>query len=111
MDSPERLTRMLGAPVPVGAEVVSVGDGLDAVNMTPKSALHEYAIMVLRYESLYRALFENRAMRGFLGAIPGLDAYAMLGKAWWHTTQVGEDGRATTWSSSTAPPRATPSGC
>ena len=26
-------------------------------------------------------------MRGFLGAIPGLDAYAMLGKAWWHTTE------------------------
>jgi Mrp family chromosome partitioning ATPase len=88
MDSPERLTRMLGAQRPVGAEIVSVGDGLDAVNMTPKSALHEYAIMVLKYEALYRALFENRATRGFLGAIPGLDAYAMLGKAWWHTTQA-----------------------
>jgi anion-transporting ArsA/GET3 family ATPase len=87
MDSPERLTRMLGARVPIGAEIVSLDEGLDAVNMTPKSALHEYAIMVLRYESLYRALFENRATRGFLGAIPGLDAYAMLGKAWWHTTQ------------------------
>jgi Mrp family chromosome partitioning ATPase len=87
MDSPERLTRMLGAKVPIGAEIVPLGDGLDAVNMTPKSALHEYAIMVLRYEALYRALFENRATRGFLGAIPGLDAYAMLGKAWWHTTQ------------------------
>ncbi len=27
-------------------------------------------------------------MRGFLGAIPGLDAYAMLGKAWLHTTET-----------------------
>jgi anion-transporting ArsA/GET3 family ATPase len=90
MDSPERLTRMLGSPVPVGPEVVSVATGLDAVNMTPKSALHEYGVMVLRYESVYRALFENRAVRGFLGAIPGLDAYAMLGKAWWHTTQISE---------------------
>jgi Mrp family chromosome partitioning ATPase len=88
MDSPERLTRLLGADRPVGAEVVTVADGLDAVNMTAKSALHEYAIMVLRYETLYRALFENRAVRGFLGAIPGLDAYAMLGKAWWHTTSL-----------------------
>jgi hypothetical protein len=88
MDSPERLTRMLGASVTIGAEVVAVGGGLDAVNMTPKSALHEYALMVLRYETVYRALFENRAVRGFLGAIPGLDAYAMLGKAWWHTTQT-----------------------
>ncbi len=90
MDSPERLTRMLGSKVPVGPAIVSVGEGLDAVNMTPKSALHEYAIMVLRYEALYRALFENRATRGFLGAIPGLDAYAMLGKAWWHTTEASQ---------------------
>jgi anion-transporting ArsA/GET3 family ATPase len=86
MDSPERLTRLLGADRPIAAEVVRVAPGLDAVNMTAKSALHEYALMVLRYESIYRALFENRAVRGFLGAIPGLDAYAMLGKAWWHTT-------------------------
>jgi len=35
----------------------------------------------------YRALFDNRVVRGFLSAIPGLDAYAMLGKAWWHTTE------------------------
>jgi Mrp family chromosome partitioning ATPase len=89
MDSPERLTRLLGSAVPIGPEIVSLGGGLDAVNMTPKNALHEYAIMVLRYEALYRALFENRAVRGFLGAIPGLDAYAMLGKAWWHTTAAG----------------------
>ncbi len=30
-------------------------------------------------------------MRGFLGAVPGLDAYAMLGKAWWHTTERVND--------------------
>ncbi len=92
MDSPERLTRLLGAERAVGPEIVRVGDNLEAVNMTAKSALHEYALMVLRYETLYRALFENRAVRGFLGAIPGLDSYAMLGKAWWHTTLL-EHGR------------------
>jgi anion-transporting ArsA/GET3 family ATPase len=27
-------------------------------------------------------------VRGFLGAIPGLDAYAVLGKVWWHTTEL-----------------------
>jgi hypothetical protein len=49
--------------------------------------------MVLRYESIYRAVFENRAARGFLSAIPGLDAYAMLGKAWWHTTEAAGPAR------------------
>ena len=37
-------------------------------------------------------MFDNRAVRGVLGAIPGLDAYALLGKAWWHTTEM-RDGR------------------
>src|SRR3954449_9550771 len=88
MDSPPRLGRMFGTATPVGSEITSLGAGLHAVNMTPKSALHEYALMVLRYETIYRALFENRAGRGFLAAIPGLDSYAMLGKVWWHTTET-----------------------
>jgi anion-transporting ArsA/GET3 family ATPase len=56
--------------------------------MTARRALHQYGLMVLRYEALYRTVFENRAVQGFLDAVPGLDAYAMLGKAWWHTTEV-----------------------
>src|SRR6185369_4411337 len=82
-----RLGKLFGLGEPVGTEVRQVAPRIDAVNMTPKSALHEYGLMVLRYETVYRALFENRAVRGFLGAIPGLDAYAMLGKVWWHTTE------------------------
>lgn len=85
--SAERLGRMFGRPGEVGDQLVTLAPGIDAVNMTPQSALHEYGLMVLRSEIVYRTLFENRAARGFLGAIPGLDAYAMLGKAWWHTTE------------------------
>jgi anion-transporting ArsA/GET3 family ATPase len=92
-DAAERLGPLFGRAEPIGDRVVPVASGIDAVNMTPKSALHEYGLMVLRFETVYRALFENRAVRGFLGAIPGLDAYAMLGKVWWHTTETGGDGR------------------
>lgn len=92
MDSPERLGRLLGHTGAVGAEVTPISEGLSAVNMTTRSALHQYGLMVLRYESLYRAVFENKAVQGFLAAVPGLDAYAMLGKAWWHTTEM-ERGR------------------
>src|SRR4029078_8688510 len=76
----------------VGRDVVPLAPGIDGVNMSPQTALHQYGLMGLRSELVYRALFENRAVRGFLGAIPGLDAYAMLGKAWWHTTEI-EAGR------------------
>jgi anion-transporting ArsA/GET3 family ATPase len=84
---------MFGRPGPVGRDIVTLAPGVDAVNMSPHTAVHEYGLMVLRSELVYRALFENRAVRGFLGAIPGLDAYAMLGKAWWHTTETAAGGR------------------
>jgi len=106
-DAVERLGPMLGHPGPIGASVVTVAPGIDAVNMTPKESLHQYALMVLRYETLYRALFENRAVRGFLSAIPGLDAYAMLGKAWWHTTET-EAARTAGTRGATKPARAAP---
>jgi anion-transporting ArsA/GET3 family ATPase len=83
-----RLGRMFGRTGAVGRDVVPLAPGIDGVNMSPQTALHEYALMVVRSELVYRALFENRAVRGFLNAIPGLDAYAMLGKAWWHTTET-----------------------
>jgi anion-transporting ArsA/GET3 family ATPase len=89
----ERLGRMFGRPGPIGPAIVTLAPGVDAVNMTAQSAIHEYALMVLRSELVYRALFENRAVRGFLGAVPGLDAYSMLGKAWWHTTERVDRGR------------------
>ena len=93
-DAAERLGKMLGRPGPVGPVVTTMTAGIDAVNMTPKESLHEYALLVLKYETVYRALFASRAVRGFLSAIPGLDAYAMLGKAWWHTTEAPADERA-----------------
>jgi anion-transporting ArsA/GET3 family ATPase len=43
--------------------------------------------MILRFKSVYEMVFENRVTRAFLRAIPGLDDYALLGKAWFHTTE------------------------
>jgi anion-transporting ArsA/GET3 family ATPase len=86
-----RLEPLLG--VPVGEEVVGVRERLDAVNMNPTAALRQYGLMILRYEALYKAVLENRMIKGFLRAIPGLDDYSMLGKAWWHTTEEDAAGR------------------
>ena len=43
--------------------------------------------MILRWKSVYEMVFENRVTKAFLRAIPGLDDYALLGKAWFHTTE------------------------
>src|SRR4029078_6515081 len=43
--------------------------------------------MILKFRSFYEMVFENRVSKAFLRAIPGLDDYALLGKAWFHTTE------------------------
>jgi len=57
------------------------------VNTTPAEALREYGLMILKFEKVYQMIFENRVTKAFLRAIPGLDDYAILGKAWFHTTE------------------------
>jgi len=91
VNAKDRLGTLLG--VPVGEQVVPVREHLDAVNMNPTAALREYGLMILRYETIYKAVLENRMIKGFLRAIPGLDDYSMLGKAWWHTTEENAAGR------------------
>jgi anion-transporting ArsA/GET3 family ATPase len=82
----DRLGHLYGR-APLGPTVTTLAPGIDGVNMTPESALREYGVLTLRSELVARALLENRAARSFLSAVPGLDAYAVLGKAWWHTTE------------------------
>ena len=76
----------------VGEEIRLVSPNLWAVNTNPSAALKEYGLMILHYQAVYRAVFENRMVKGFLRAIPGLDDYAMLGKLWYHTTELQSDG-------------------
>ncbi len=72
---------------PVGTELAQLAPNLWAVNTTPAAALEEYGLMILKFKSVYEMVFENRVTRAFLRAIPGLDDYALLGKAWFHTTE------------------------
>lgn len=73
---------------PVGTELVRIRENLYAMNTTPAAALEEYGLMVLRFKRVYKMVFENRVTKYFLRAIPGLDDYAILGKAWYHTTET-----------------------
>jgi anion-transporting ArsA/GET3 family ATPase len=81
-----RLQEFLGTPV-VDHQIREVRPNLFVVNMVPREALHEYGLMVLRFERLYKIVFENRMTRNFVRAIPGLDEWSLLGKAWFHTTE------------------------
>lgn len=76
----------------IGPEIVEVEENLHAVNVTPEAALEEYGMMLLRVKLIYRAVFENRIVRTFLQAVPGLDDLLMIGKAYFHATEEHSDG-------------------
>jgi anion-transporting ArsA/GET3 family ATPase len=72
---------------PVGPAIRELAPRLAAVNTTAAAALAEYGMMILKLKTVYDMVFENRVTKAFLRAIPGLDDYALLGKAWYHTTE------------------------
>jgi anion-transporting ArsA/GET3 family ATPase len=82
----DRFGELLGGP-PVGTSIVRLGDNIHAVNTNPAAALEEYGLMILKFRRVYKMVFENRVTRYFLRAIPGLDDYSILGKAWFHTEE------------------------
>ena len=88
----ERLSAILGTK-PIGDDIVSVGENVWAVNISPEKALTEYGEMVLKVRTVAQAVFDNRYTKTFFRAVPGLYEWAMLGKAWFHTTELLPDGR------------------
>ncbi len=88
----ERLSAMLGCDL-IGAEVMQAGRNIWAVNMTPDQALEEYGSIALKSKALYTMLFDNKYVRTFFRAVPGMQEWSLLGKAWWHTTETDTEGR------------------
>jgi anion-transporting ArsA/GET3 family ATPase len=90
----DRFGELFGGSEAVGPTITRLRDNLFAVNTTPTAALEEYGLMVLKFRRVYKMVFENRVTRYFLRAIPGLDEYSVLGKAWFHWNEE-ERGRRT----------------
>ncbi len=87
----ERLSAMLGSDL-IGADVSNVAQNIWAVNMDPERAVEDYGLMTLKSRTVFKLLFDNKYVRTFFSAVPGLHEWAMLGKAWWHTTETDETG-------------------
>jgi anion-transporting ArsA/GET3 family ATPase len=81
----ERFSTVFGT-APVGPTVVPLTTNVWGVNLDPARSMEEYGLMFLKSKALYRAVFDNRYVRSFFRAAPGLYEWAMLGKAWWHST-------------------------
>ncbi|MCX4243822.1 ArsA-related P-loop ATPase [Paraliomyxa miuraensis] len=77
----DRLGWMLGAPS-LPDTVRAVTERLHIQRLVPRVCLREYGAMVVRSERVSAAVFDNRVVRRLLQAIPGLDDFAVFGKAW-----------------------------
>lgn len=92
VNTQERISRFLERP-PAGPEVKLLEENLWAVDVRPQEAMREYALMVLRFETLYKTVFENRVVKYFLRFIPSLQELVMLGKILFHLQEKLPDGR------------------
>lgn len=72
---------------PVGDDVAEAGHNLWTLNLHPAQAMREYALMTLKLETLYKAVFENRLTRTFLRFVPSLAELTMMGKLWFHAEE------------------------
>ena len=89
----DQATSLLGAK-PVGFEMREVLENLFIVDINPQDAIREYALLMVRFESIYKAVFRNRFVHHFLRMIPSLGEMVTLGKLWYHEQeQVSEHNR------------------
>jgi hypothetical protein len=88
----ERLSSLFGSE-PLTSEITSLAPGLWAVNMEPQVALREYGLLALKSRTLTKVLFDNKYVQSFFRAVPGMQEWTLLGKAWWHTTELDESGK------------------
>ncbi len=87
----ERVAGLLGRPE-TGAQITSFEENLWAVDVKPQEAMREYALMTLKFESIYNAVFENRLVRYFLRFVPSLQELVILGKILFHLKEKRPDG-------------------
>ena len=91
VNTKERISQLLGKQE-VGPEVTALDENLWAVDVRPQEAMGEYALMLLKFESIYNAVFENRVVRYFLRFIPSLQELVLLGKILFHLKEKRLDG-------------------
>jgi anion-transporting ArsA/GET3 family ATPase len=83
----ERLSTLLGGP-PLDTSVREIVPRVYGVRLSAEVAIKEYGHLKLKNRMLADALFENRYVQGFFAGAPGLREWALLGKAWYHSTEV-----------------------
>ncbi|MDQ3264588.1 MAG: ArsA family ATPase [Myxococcota bacterium] len=91
VNAQERISRLLGKPE-LGPEISLVDDHLWGVNVRPEEAMREYALMTLKFKTVYKAVFENRLVKYFLRFLPSVQELVLLGKILYHLQERDSGG-------------------
>ncbi len=91
VNTPDKTSMYLGTP-PADENVREVFPNLYSVNIQPPAAMKEYVLLQVRLEMIYRLVFENRAVKHFLRAVPALNDLVVLGKIYYHVMQKDDAG-------------------
>jgi anion-transporting ArsA/GET3 family ATPase len=83
----ERISELVGS-APLEPQIRELRPNLWGVALRAEVALREYGQLKLKSRMVVDALFDNRYVQGFFAGAPGLKEWALLGKAWYHSTEL-----------------------
>lgn len=66
----------------VGYEPKAVKNGISLARLNPESAFEEYVLRQVKFQFVYNAVFNNKYVRHFIDAAPGLTELLTIGKVW-----------------------------
>lgn len=92
VNAKERISVLLEQPL-AGPQITPMGDNLWSVNVQPQDALREYALMIVKFNTIYNAVFQNRVVHYFLRFVPSLQELVLLGKILFHAQEKDNQGR------------------
>ncbi len=81
INAAERMADLFKTP-PIGYKETRLSEKLFAINIDPRSAFEEYILEQIHSSKLFHLVFENRFVRKFLDATPGLNELLEIGKIW-----------------------------
>lgn len=80
LNTREKAPHFFGKP-DSGYDAQEIFENLYSINIQPEPALHEYGLMKLKFERVFKLVFENEAMQRLLRMVPGMNELILLGKA------------------------------
>lgn len=87
MGAREGISSLLGS-APLGSDITELRPRIFGVALSAGPAIREYGHMKIKSRMLAGAIFENRYVQSFFAGAPGLKEWALLGKAWYHSTEM-----------------------